>query len=249
MKKIFFSIMLAVCCFGLSSNAQTVDEIVENYFENTGGYENWKALEGVKISAKVNQGGTEIPLEIVYMADGRQYTKVSVQGSDFMQQVFDGEQMWSTNFQSLQPELADAEATANQKLDANDFPDSWIDYKDKGYQAELLGTETIEGTEAFKVKLTKEPKTFDGEEVEDVTYYYFDTENFVPIVQESEIKQGEQKGAIVEVKMSDYDEVEGLYFPFSISQGIKGVGSQPLMIEKIEVNPEIESSVFKFPAE
>jgi outer membrane lipoprotein-sorting protein len=226
-----------------------VEEIIENYIENTGGYDSWKALEGVKYTAKINQGGMEIPLELVYLADGRQYTKFSFQGNEFMQGVFDGEDLWSVNFQSLKAERADAEDLANQKLEANDFPDSWLDFKDKGYTAELMGKETIDGAETFKIKLVKEPKTIDGEKVEDITYYYFDTENFVPIVQESEITTGEQKGAISQVKLSDYQEVEGLYFPFSIDQGIKGVGSQPLVIESIEVNPDVDDSVFAFPSE
>ncbi len=235
------TIMSAALC------AQDVEEIIGAYFENTGGYENWGNLKGLKVIAKVNQGGLEFPLEIVQLSDGRQYSKFEVQGNTFKQGVFDGETLWSTNFQSLKAEKADAETTSNVKLDANDFPDSFFDYKGKGYEVELLGTETMDGTEVYKVKLTKENKTYDGEEVEDVTYYFFDTEFMVPIAQESEIRQGPAKGSIQQIKMSDYDEVEGFYFPFSLTQGIKGGQSQPLMIESIEINPEVDDSEFTFP--
>ncbi|HCR55271.1 MAG TPA: outer membrane lipoprotein-sorting protein, partial [Cytophagales bacterium] len=47
---------------------------------------------------------------------------------------------------------------------------------------------------------------------------------------------------------SDYKEVAGLYFPYSMTQGIKGGPSQPIIIEKIEVNPAVSDADFKFPS-
>ena len=249
--KLKLSLLTLGLIVSLSGIAQdvSVDEIIDNYFENTGGEDAWKELKGIKMQAKVNQGGLEIPLEIVQMADGRQYTKISLQGNTIMQGVYDGEVLWNTNFQSQKAEKADAESTAIQALQSNDFPESLLDYKSKGYTAELVGTETIEGTETYKLKLTREPVTVDGIEKADITYYFFDMDNFVPIAQEREIFQGPQKGAIGTSTISDYDEVGGLYFPFSLTQGIKGGPSQPIIIDEIELNPEVSDSDFAFPAE
>jgi outer membrane lipoprotein-sorting protein len=36
-------------------------------------------------------------------------------------------------------------------------------------------------------------------------------------------------------------------FPFSISQGVKGQGSQPIVISAIQLNPTIDNSEFKYP--
>jgi outer membrane lipoprotein-sorting protein len=230
-------------------SAQDADEIIGNYLENTGGIDAWRALKGVKTMAKLNQQGMEIPLEIVQLSDGKQYSMINFQGNIIMQGVFDGETMWNTNFQTMKAEKADAEMTEMMKLNANDFPDSFLDYKDKGYTVELEGMETMEGTETYKIKLVKEPITVEGEKVDDVSYYYFDTENYVPIVMESEVKMGPQKGIIQQITFSDYQEVEGLYFAFSITQGIKDGPSQPIMFESIELNPEIDESLFAFPVE
>ena len=233
----------------ISGQDVSVDEIINGYFENTGGIENWKAVKGMRMTAKLNQGGMEIPLEIVQMTDGRQYTKFSLQGNDFYQGVFDGETMWSTNFQSLKAEKADAETTANAKLDANDFPDSWLDYKGKGYTAEFIGKETIDGAETFKVKLTKEPKTIEGKQVEDVYYYYFDVDSYVPLAMDSEMKAGPQAGMIGRFTFSDYQEVDGLYFPFSMTQGVKDGPSQPITMTEITLNPDVDDSIFTFPSD
>jgi outer membrane lipoprotein-sorting protein len=247
MKKILLFV-LAVSA-SITVNSQTADEIITNYFENTGGMENWGKLEGIKMSAKVNQGGMEIPLEITQLKNGNQMTVINFQGLELKQGVFDGEVLWNTNFQTQKAEKSDQESTDNMKLEAKDFPDSFYNYKEKGYAIELLGKEDLEGTEILKIKLTKKPMTVDGKKVENSSIYFFDAENFVPIVIHSEIRMGPNKGMISEIKLSDYQEVDGLYFPFSMIQGIKDRGGQPITMDNIELNPTLDASVFKFPEE
>jgi hypothetical protein len=249
MKKFKWILALAILAGPFMTKAQTADEIIDTYFENIGGIENFKNLKGIKMIAKINQQGMEIPLEIIQLKDGRQMTIINFQGKQIMQGVYDGETLWSHNFMTMKAEKSDAESTQNFKLNTNDFPDSFVDYKEKGYTVELMGNETIDGTETFKIKLVKEPITVDGNEEEDVSYYFFDTENFVPIAVQSEIKSGQAKGMIQEITMSDYQEIDGLYFPFSMTQGIKDGASSPLSIESIELNPEVDEATFAFPKE
>ena len=247
MKKLNKILLTLLLFFTFNSFSQSVDEIIDNYFENTGGIDQWRKLKGVKMSAKLSQQGMEIPIEIIQMQGGKQMQIINFQGQSIKAQVFDGEVSWGINMMSQKPEKSDQETTDNLKLDNNDFPDSFMDYKSKGYKAELIGKETVDGTETFKVKLTKEPKTVDGKKEDDITFYFFDTENYVPIAIQTEVKEGPGKGMIMEITMSDYQEVEGLYFPFSQTQGIKDQPSIPLIIDSIELNPTIEEKEFKFP--
>lgn len=245
MKRFFLAFIAIITSISIQS--QTADEIIDNYFENTGGKENWSQLKGMKISASVNQQGMEIPLEIYQMADGKQMQVINFQGKEIKQGVFDGTTLWNTNFMTMKAEKSDAESTENMKLEMNDFPDSFLNYKEKGYTVELLGEETIDGTETFKLKLTKEPMMVDGKEEESVEFYFFDKESFVPIAVQSEIKSGPAKGMISQVTMSDYDEVDGLYFPFSMSEGVKGSPGAGITISKIELNPQVDDKEFMFP--
>ena len=247
MKKLNKILLTLLLFFTFNSFSQSVDEIIDNYFENTGGIDQWRKLKGVKMSAKLSQQGMEIPIEIIQMQGGKQMQIINFQGQSIKAQVFDGEVSWGINMMSQKPEKSDQETTDNLKLDNNDFPDSFMDYKSKGYKAELIGKETVDGTETFKVKLTKEPKTIDGKKEDDITFYFFDTENYVPIAIQTEVKEGPGKGMIMEITMSDYQEVEGLYFPFSQTQGIKDQPSIPLIIDSIELNPIISENEFKFP--
>ncbi len=247
MKKITLLLVAVFATFSI--NAQTADEILNSYFENIGGKEKLKPLKGIKISAEVNQGMV-IHLEIYKMKGGNEMTQVTVQGKTLNQGVFDGETLWSTNFMTQKAEKMPAEATVNHKLQMNDFPDPFLDYKEKGYSVTLEGKETIDGAETFKIKLTQTPKTIDGKKVDNISYYFFDTEDFVPIAMQQEITSGPAKGTISEIKFSDYQEVDGLYFAFSMTMGAKGKeGGQAVTIKKIELNPEVDNNMFKFPEE
>lgn len=245
LKSLFIVMILAAV---VPAQAQTAEEIIANYLENTGGEEAWKNLEGTKMIAKIQVQGMDLPMEMVALKDGRQASKASFQGQEIKQGVFDGETLWSTNFMTMKAEKSTAEETENMKKGANDFPDPFLDYKEKGYEVELVGSETVEGVDTYKVKLAKEPIMVDGKETEDVSFYYFDKENFVPIVVESEVTSGPGKGMVGQAKFSDYQEVEGLYFPFSITQGAKGQpGGQQITVEEIILNPEVEDNTFAFP--
>ncbi len=248
--KINHLLIPAFALFLSVGNAQTADEIIDKYFENTGGYSKWSAVESMKMTAKMNQQGLEFPLVMIQMKDGRQSTSITFQGKEIKQGVYDGATLWSHNFMNMKAEKSDAESTENFKVNlASDFPMPFFDYKKRGYKVEMLGKETIEGTETFKIKLTKNPIKVDGQPKESIEFYFFDTENFVPLMVESEISSGQAKGMIGQTKLSDYQEVNGLMMPFSMTQGIKGSGGQPITITHVEINPKVETSVFTFPSE
>jgi hypothetical protein len=222
--------------------AQTADEIINNYIENTGGAEAWNNLQGMKMIASANAQGMDIPVEMYQLKDGKQLLKINIQGQDMTQYAFDGETMWTTNFMTMQPEKSDAEATENMKKQSRDFPSPFHNYKEKGFTVELVGKETKEGTETYKIKLTQEPIMVDGVEVPNVSFHYFDAENFVPIVTEVEMRDGPMKGQMSVSTFSDYEEVGGLYFPFAIS-----MQGQAISIKEIILNPEVDASLFTFP--
>jgi hypothetical protein len=238
--KTLFIVLLILALAPL--NAQTADEIINNYFENTGGISNWEKLGGIKMEAEADAQGMIIPVTIFQTKDGKQLFKINLQGQEMTQFSFDGETLWTTNFMTMAPEKSDQETTDNMKKQMKDFPSALLNYKEKGYSIEKLENETIEGTETFKLMLTQDPLTVDGTEVANVTYYYFETENFVPIVTESKIQQGPMKGQMNKTTFSDYEEVDGLYFPFSMNMGGQGIS-----IKNITLNPEINMDMFAFP--
>ncbi|MFC5045920.1 outer membrane lipoprotein-sorting protein [Aquimarina hainanensis] len=226
----------------LSSQAQTADEIIDTYFENTGGKENWNKLKGVEMIGVMKMQGLEIPFEQLMTKDGKQSTTIEFQGQRMIWAAYDGTTSWSRNQMTMEPEKSDSEATENMKNAAKDWPSPFLNYKEKGYTVELIGKETVDGTETFKVKITKTPLLINGQKQPNISHYYFDTENFVPIVVEEQITEGPMKGQSIKSSISDYQEVNGLYFPFSQSNQF-----QTMEFKEFKIDPEIAAEKFAFP--
>lgn len=240
-------LLVAVLFFAVAipTQAQTADEIIANYLENTGGEEAWEKLEGLQINAVVNQG-IEIPVTIIEMKDGRQMIKINLQGQEITQLAFDGEVAWTTNFQTQQAEKVDSETLENFKtLAGKTFPTPFLNYKERGFTVELLEDEIIDGTNTHKIEITMDPVKADGELVDNKVTYYFEDENFVPIQTASEVQQGPSKGQISKDTFSDYTEVDGLYFAFARTV----FGGQAIEIKSIVLNPEVTDEMFAFPTQ
>ncbi|MFT5892541.1 MAG: hypothetical protein ACI9Y7_002652 [Dokdonia sp.] len=253
MKTIKLLVAVVLMAVAFPTQAQTADEIITNYFENTGGEEAWSKLEGVQINAIVNQG-MEIPVTIIEMKDGRQMIKINLQGQEITQLAYDGEVAWTTNFQSMKSEKVDSETLENFKILAGkSFPSPFLNYKEKGFTIALLGEELIDGTNTYKVEITMDPVKADGEMVDNKVTYYFEDENFVPIQTASEVPSGPAKGQISKDTFSDYAEVvvegqaegEGLYFAFARTV----FGGQAIEIKSIVLNPEVTDDMFAFPVQ
>jgi len=204
-------------------------------------------VEGMEIKASVNAQGMDIPLTITNLKDGRSAVVVNFQGMIFYQNMFDGEAVWGTNQMTMAAEKGESEDTENTKRAVGEFPGELFTYKEMGYTLELDGEETKEGVECYKLKMTKTPQLIDGEEVDNITYTYIDKESFVPILEEEEIMSGQMKGQISQTLFSDYQEVEGIYMPFSMTQQVEGMGGSEIVIESVKINPEVKDELFTFP--
>ena len=54
---------------------------------------------------------------------------------------------------TMLPEKSDAETTENMKINNQDFPSPFLNYKEKGYTVEYLGKETKEGDRNFQAQI------------------------------------------------------------------------------------------------
>ena len=108
------------------------------------------------------------------------------------------------------------------------------------YASLVLATEDVDGTEAHKLKVTLK----NG----DVEYVFLDPDHFLEIRM---VAQRSVRGTLVEsvTDYGDYEEVAGVFFPFSISTENKADGGRTqTTIEHAEANVAIDDSLFAFPA-
>ncbi len=234
--------LLVFCGYG-GVRAQSADEILAKYFANTGGLEKWKALKSFTQKGKAFQG-QEFPVMIYAKAPNKIKTVINVQGTELIPQAYDGTTAWALNpfAGGKDPVILDDEQAKEVKDE--EFEDDFIDYKKKGHEVTLEGTEEIDGVKCYKIKLVRN-KNNPKDDITEI--HFFDAENYVPIMQISYFRTGPQKGTEVKNYLSDYQEVGGLMFPFSMEQKISGQPPFKITIETITVNDITDDSIFAFP--
>jgi outer membrane lipoprotein-sorting protein len=221
--------------------AQTVDVVVSKNIEARGGLAKIKAVKSMRMTGRTTVGpGGEAPLVIEFKRPNKIRLDITLQGMT-LTQAYDGKNGWqinpfagSKNAEPMSPE------ELKQADDQSDIDGSLVDWKAKGHTVELLGKEKVEGTDAYKLKVTLKSET--------IHYLYLDADSYLDIKLESKRTiRGTETEA--EQTIGDYKEVGGLLIPHALESGVKGrPEKQKITIEKIELDVPIDDSRFAMPA-
>ncbi len=219
----------------------TVDQIIEKYIEARGGRETWDKVQTATINGKMSMPsqGMELPIQMEWKRPTMLRIEASFQGMT-MVQAYDGTIGWSIMPMLGKPDPEEmADDQLKQILSQTDFEGPLVDYAEKGHKVEFLGTEDVEGTEAYKLKITRK----DGDEITT----FIDTENFIEFRQTT---TQDMQGVEVEstTDFSDYKEVGGLILPHSFAVSMGGPVMQVISIESIKLDTEIANDRFTMPA-
>ena len=219
----------------------TVDQIVQKHTEAIGGDAKIKAIQSVKATGKASLmgGQMEAPVSLQLKRPSSMRMELSLQGKSFVQ-AFDGTTAWSINPFAGSPDAqkSNDEDTKSARDDADFIEGSLVDYKTKGHTVELIGKEDVEGTAAYKLKVTKKGGT--------VEYQYLDAQTFLPIKSAGKRKQMGQEIEF-ESYPSNFKPVNGVMMPYSLNQKANGRAAMALTIDKIEVNTAIDDAIFHMP--
>lgn len=234
-----------VLFFTLHAVAMTADELIEKNIKARGGLDKIRAIQSLTETGKVLMSGwggaTQMDYRLLTKRPGMVRSERTMQGMTGVT-AYDGKLGWS-----LQPfsgrrdaEQLSADDTKDLKLSA-DLDGPLVDCKAKGNTVEYLGTEDVDGTDAHKLKVTFK----DG----DVQYVYLDPDYFLAIrvINQMRVRGVEEEE---EIDLGSYEQVNGVYFPFSIESGAKGATTKnrKVTIEKAEANVPIDDQLFHFPA-
>jgi outer membrane lipoprotein-sorting protein len=222
--------------------AQNVDEIVTKNIEARGGLAKIKAVKTMKLTGRVTIGpGTEAPMTIEVARPNKMRLDVTVQGMT-LTQAFDGKQGWQINPFGGGSKTAELMSADEQKEaeDQADFDGPLVDWKAKGHKVELVGKEKVEGTDAYKLRVTLKNGN--------VRYIFLDADSYLDI-------RGEEKRTVrgtemeTEQTIGDYKDTQGLLIPYSFETGAKGhPEKQKIMIDKIEIDAPVGNDRFTIPA-
>ncbi len=233
------ALVLSAFAFSLAS-AQTLDEVLNKYYAASGGLDNLKAVNAMKTTGKmVMGGGMEAPFTGYALRPNCLRQDVTFQGMSAIE-AYDGTTAWTVNpfMGSKDPEVMPKEESDDFVEDA-DIDGPLIDYTAKGYKVELVGKEDVEGSPAYRIKVTmKSGKPRD---------YYLDADSYLVIKTTQKVTRNGQD-VTVEAFSGNYKKVGNIMLPFSLDHKMNGKPAMQMTIDTILVNPTLDRSIFVMPA-
>ncbi len=231
---------LALAALAAPLTAQTADEIIAKYLTNVGGMDKIQAVTTLRRTGKVVLGGG---FEAGVIEESKRPNKLR---QEFVFQgmtgvnAYDGKTGWKIEpWQGKKDPEALSEEEMKQIVEDADFDEALVNYRQKGNKVEFAGTEQVEGTDVYKLKVTLASG--------DLRYYYMDTDYYVPIKIDIKrmIRGAEQE---FETTLGDYKAVAGWYLPYSIETMRKGSeDTQKITFDKIEANVPVDDGRFAKP--
>jgi hypothetical protein len=147
-----------------SAKAQTVDDIINKYIDAIGGKAVIASLQSVQIEGTLNAMGNDLSYKATVVNGKAFRSETSFNGSTIIQCVTDSSG-WKLNpmLGQSSPEALPADQ-AKASRSSLYIAGPLVDYKSKGYSAELIGEDDFDGTKVFKIHLFDNGGT-------DVMYY------------------------------------------------------------------------------
>jgi hypothetical protein len=223
--------------------AQSVDEIIADYAEARGGRNKINSIRSLYMEGIREMVGNEVAVKVI-----------KVQGKLFRN---DFEFMGTSGYTIVTPyagwsfipmKSPKAEPLSGERLKAlqidMDIAGPLMDYAEKGNKVVLIGKEDVEGRQAYKIKLTLNT----GKEI----IYFIDTKTHL-IIQAKQMTVGiystgdvnaEQERELI-TNFSDYRYINGVLFPFKVSNPGSSPGGGSITFTKIELNKTIDKSQFE----
>jgi hypothetical protein len=222
------------------AEGQSVDDIISQYITARGGQDKLDAIKTLYLEGTRQMMGNEVDVKVTKV-DGK-LNRVDFQvGGNTGYTIVTPDKGWSyVPMRSDNVEQIPAERLKTMQ-DQLDIAGPLVNYAAKGYKATLLGKDTVNNREAWKIQLTNNSG-------KDETFY-IDTKSNL-LLQTRQMMQGDSKrnnGGSNEIitDYSDYKDVDGVMFPQTITTEGSGMGSGAMTFDKIEVNQPVDEKLYQ----
>jgi hypothetical protein len=238
--------------------AQTADDVISKYIDGLGGIEKVKSISSIYMeSVAVGPNGSEIST-VVYRVQGKLYRTEMDFGMGKFGMIVTDKGGWVSNPRNGGAyEAAPAEMVAGQQAEM-DCVSPLLDYSAKGYSAELIGQETIEGKTCYNIKLTNKAGKSTNYFIENKEWHLIRTSTkgggggmFGRGGGGNRGGGGGQAGPPAEemVMNTDYSDFkktkDGFVYPSTISRPGMGGRAMSSTIEKFEVNIKVDPKLYQ----
>ena len=234
MRKLSISFVLAA--FALTSlAAQDLDKILNDHFKATA-QEKLLNITSTTMTGKVVAMGMETTITLYQARPNKLRMEMTIMGSQMIT-TFNGTTGWTyapamgiTEPMEMGPDELGA------ALDQANIDSPFWNYKEKGYNVELLGNS--EDGSAYKIKLTKA-------EGDEMLILISKESSLMSKVVTSQVVNG--MDADIEMVMKDYKTVKGIPVAHYMATKMSGQLISTITFESIEFNKALDSSLFGKP--
>jgi outer membrane lipoprotein-sorting protein len=153
----------------------------------------------------------------------------------------DGTTAWQVTplLGQFEPREMPSDAGATAGVDQRDIEGPLVGWREKGHVVELVGREKLPGGEVFKLKVALKSGA--------ILYDYVDVASR-QVVRSDVTRTVRGHKVQLENTFSDFRTVDGLVFPHLIESHVKGRPQLTrIVVEKIELNPDLDDARFRFP--
>lgn len=219
------------------------DELIAKNIEARGGLENIQAINTLFTmgSAQLPSMGMEMPIKVFAKRPKKVRVEVVIEsmGAEIVQ-AYDGEKAWTINPMAGPGAQEMPMEQARTVIDQADMDGRLINHEEKGYAITYVGEEEVRGKNAHKLQVSKEG--------EPDLFVFLDAETFLEVKTQTEgVNPMSGAAATVESYTSNFREVNGVMMPYKIEVVIGGQTFQEVTMEGIEVNNEMDETLFAFP--
>jgi len=234
------SVAIVAACPALLFS-QTAEELVAKNLQARGGIEKIKAIKTLRLTGRLQQGGFTAQVLSIAKAPNLLRQEFIIQGMSQINTV-DGATGWKISpFEGRKDPERLGEDELRPLMEDADFYGPLVDYRDKDNKVEYLGHDTVDGDDAYRLKVA----LANG----DIIYYYLDPDTYLEIRTEKLVFI---RGSVQEsmINLGSYKLVNGVYFPFSLEMGSKqNPGDMAsIQVEKYEANLPVDDALFQMPA-
>jgi len=236
-------VALALAALCASVHADPADDLLAKNLAARGGAEKLRAIKSLKLTGRIVFGGSDFSIDAQWGEIQRRpdqiRSEVTLQGLTSVS-AYDGREAWRVSpFGGRKDaEKASEDDTRALAQDA-ELDGPLVEWKAKGHKVEALGMEDVDGTPAYKLRVTRR----DG----DVWYVYLDPATYleVRVTKVHKVRGAEE---INETDLGGYQQVSGVWIPFAIESGSKGgPRTSRISVERAEINVPVEDAWFKVP--
>ena len=229
-------LLLALASATPAAQTAAVDDIVAKNIAAKGGAEKLRGVTSVRITGRVKSGRGLSTITVWTRRPNSMRQEMTADGQTRVT-AFDGTTLWAVN-PALGPSARQVSGPAAERAreEAEDFDSVLLDYREKGYQVEVVASEA--GAPPH-LRVTKK-----NGKVQDI---YLDPSTFLEQRISTEVSQG-GKTATITTEFSNYRPVDGMMVPFAIRQSVNGQVQTEVNYDRVQFNLPFDDGLFRMPA-